>query len=53
MATNLSEGIALLSQEGSIIACDHAGGFQSRPPAGFAKRNHPSRDPLRDPVALL
>ena len=40
----------LLSQEGWREA---PGWFQSRNPEGIWFRNHPSRDPLRDPAALL
>ena len=43
-------GIPLLSQEGWREA---PGWFQSANPEGWRLRNHPSRDPLRDPAALL
>jgi hypothetical protein len=45
-----SEKIPLLSQEGWREA---PGWFQSGHAAGWQLRNHPSRDPLRDPAALL
>jgi hypothetical protein len=55
MTVNVNEwSIALLSQEGSVIAKQsHEGWFQSGNPERWRFWNHPPRDPLRDPAALL